>query len=287
MSSTPHSKFQLSDRKKAILDALLSKEGMAPSEDRIPRRRESGPAPLSFSQQRLWFFDQFEPASFTYNLLTAVSLGGDLKIDALQEAFGEVVRRHEALRTTFDVRDGQPVQIINEQHSIRLCQIDIAHLSHAEQQDRIRELLREQILQPFDLKKGPLLRITLIRLAANDYVLAMAMHHIVSDGWSMNVLVREITAAYQAYSSGHTPDLPPLPLQYADFAVWQRTWLQGDVLAQQLEYWKQQLGNSPTVLELPANRPRPAVQTYNGADFTFAFSPSLSHHSKRCAGERA
>jgi amino acid adenylation domain-containing protein len=280
MSSTPHSKFQLSDRKKAILDALLSIEGMAPSEDRIPRRQESGPAPLSFSQQRLWFFDQFEPASFTYNLLTAVSLCGDLKIDALQEAFGEVVRRHEALRTTFDVRDGQPVQIINEQHSIRLCQIDIAHLSHAEQQDRIRELLREQILQPFDLKKGPLLRITLIRLAANDYVLAMAMHHIVSDGWSMNVLVREITAAYQAYSSGHTPDPPPLPLQYADFAVWQRNWLQGDVLAQQLEYWKQQLGNSPTVLELPANRPRPAVQTYNGADFTFAFSPSLSQSLK-------
>jgi amino acid adenylation domain-containing protein len=282
MSGAP-SKFQLSARKKAILDALLNQEGMAPAEDRIPRRQANGPAPLSFSQRRLWFFDQFEPASFAYNLLTAVSLHGRLDISALQKAFVEMVRHHEALRTTFDFHDGQPIQVINEHHSIPLRQIEITHLSGAEQQEQIRGLLREQALQPFDLKRGPLLRITLIRLASEEHVLAMAMHHIVSDGWSMKVLVEEIVALYQAYSTGRAPDLPPLPVQYADFAEWQRNWLQGERLTQQLEYWKQQLGPSPAMLELPADHPRPAVQTYNGADFTFAFSPSLSQSLKTLA----
>jgi amino acid adenylation domain-containing protein len=277
MSST---RFQLSAKKKALLDALLGQEGMAPAEDRIPRRQGSGPAPLSFSQQRLWFFDQFEPASFVYNLLTAVSLRGKLDIPALQEAFSELVRRHEALRTTFDFREGQPVQVIGAEHSIPLRHIEVTHLSEAEQQGQLQDLLREQVLQPFDLRKGPLLRITLVRRATEDHVLVMAMHHIVSDGWSMNVLVRETIALYQAFSSGRVPDLPPLPVQYADFAVWQRNWLQGEVLAQQLEYWKQQLGDDPAVLELPTDRPRPAVQTHNGADFTFSFSPSLSQSLK-------
>lgn len=282
MSGAP-SKFQLSARKKAILDALLSQEGMAPAEDRIPRRQASGPAPLSFAQRRLWFFDQFEPASFAYNLLTAVSLRGRLDISALQKAFVEIVRRHEALRTTFDFHDGQPIQVINEQHSIPLRQIEITHLPEEEQQEQIRSLLREQALQPFDLKRGPLLRITLVRLASEEHVLAMAMHHIVSDAWSMTVMVQEIVALYQTYSAGRVPDLPPLPVQYADFAEWQRNWLQGDRLTQQLEYWKQQLGPSPAVLELPADRPRPAVQTYSGADFTFAFSPSLSQSLRTLA----
>lgn len=276
MSSTVHPKFQLSARKKAILDALLEKEGIAPAEGRIPRRLRSGPAPLSFAQQRLWFFDQFEPASFAYNLLSAVSLRGKLDVPALRKAFDHLVDRHEALRTTFDFRDSQPVQIISEHHPIHFHQIEIAHLPEAEQQDHLRQMLRQQALQPFDLKKGPLLRIDLIRMAAEDHVLVIAMHHIVSDAWSMNILVREIVALYEAYSSGKQPDLPSLPIQYADFAVWQRNWLQGELLAEQLEYWKQQLGNSAAVLELPADRPRPAVQTYNGANFAFAFSPALT-----------
>ena len=280
MSGTSQSKFQLSARKKAILDALLAQEGMAPSEDRIPKRKESGPAPLSFAQQRLWFFDQFEPASFAYNLVTAVSLRGKLDISALQKGFDEMARRHEALRTTFDFRDGQPVQIISEQHSIPLQQTEITHRPEAQQREQIQNVLRQQILEPFDLKKGPLFRANLIRLAAEEHVLVLAMHHIVSDGWSMRVLVREITAFYGAYTSGTMPDLLPLPVQYADFAVWQRNWLQGDLLAKQLEYWKQQLGSAPAVLELPADRSRPAVQTYNGADFTFAFSPVLSQSLK-------
>jgi amino acid adenylation domain-containing protein len=276
MSSTANTKFQLSARKKAILDGLLTQEGMAPAEDRIPRRQTTGPVPLSFAQQRLWFFDQFEPASFAYNLLSAVSLRGKLDVPALQKAFDHLVDRHEALRTTFDFHDGQPVQIISEHHSIPFRQIEIAHLPEAEQQDLLSHSLRQQALQPFDLKKGPLLRVSLIRMAAEDHVLMIAMHHIVSDAWSMNILVREIVALYEAYSSGKEPDLPPLPVQYADFAVWQRNWLQGELLAEQLEYWKQQLGSSAPVLELPADRPRPAVQTYNGANFAFAFSPALS-----------
>lgn len=275
-STTTHTKFQLSAKKKAILDALLTQEGMAPAEDRIPRRETSGPAPLSFAQQRLWFLDQFEPASFVYNLMTVVSLRGRLDVSALQKAFDHLVDRHEALRTTFDLRNGQPVQIISGHQSIPFRQIEITHLPEAEQQDHLRHLLLQQTLQPFDLKKGPLLRISLIRMAADNHVLMIAMHHIVSDAWSMNILVREIVALYEAYSSGKEPDLPPLPVQYADFAVWQRNWLQGELLAEQLEYWKQQLGGSAPVLELPADRPRPAVQTYNGANFVFAFSPVLS-----------
>ena len=276
MTSTPYNRFQLSAKKKAILDALLNKEGMVSDEDRIPRRQESGPAPLSFSQQRLWFFDQFEPASFAYNLLTPVSLQGKLDVSALQEAFNELVRRHEVLRTTFELRDGQPVQVIGPQHSIPIRQIELSHLPQAEQQQKFETLFNEQVRQPFDLKKGPLLRITLIQMAPQEHVLLLSMHHIVTDGWSMNVLVREAVALYRAYSSGRIPDLPPLPIQYADFAVWQREWLQGEVLAQQLAYWKQHLGVKPAVLELPTDHPRPAVQTYRGDDFSFAFSPALS-----------
>ena len=274
MSST--GKFQLSAKKKAILDALLAQEGMATENDKIPRRQQGGPAPLSFSQQRLWFFDQFEPSSFVYNLITAIALRGKLNISALQEAFRELARRHEALRTTFDFHDGQPVQIVGSQNSISLRQVELTHLPEAEQQSRLQSVLHEQASQPFDLKKGPLFRLTLVRLAAEDHVLVMAMHHIVSDGWSMNILVQETVALYEAFSSGDAPALPALPLQYADFAVWQRNWLQGDVLARLIDYWKQQLGNNPAVLELPTDRPRPAMQTYNGADFTFSFSPALS-----------
>jgi amino acid adenylation domain-containing protein len=280
MSSVPQGKFHLSAKKKAVLEALLSKEGMAREEDRIPRRRESGPVPLSFSQQRLWFFDQFEPANFVYNLLSPVSLRGKLDVSALQQAFNNLALRHETLRTTFELRDGQPVQIIHSQHSIPLRHFELTHLSQAAQQEEIQRLLREQARQPFDLNKGPLLRISLLRLAPQDHILILAMHHIVTDAWSMDILVRETITLYEAYSGGRLPDLPPLALQYADFAVWQRNWLQGDVLAQQVEYWKQRLGDKPVVLELPTDRSRSAVQTYRGADWTFPFSPPLSQSVK-------
>lgn len=288
MSSTTHNKFQLSPRKKAILDALLDKEGMASTEDKIPRRRESGPAPLSFSQQRLWFFDQFEPASFVYNVLTPVSLRGNLDVSALQEAFNHLVRRHEALRTTFELREGQPVQIIGQQQSIPIRRIDLSHQARPEQQEQFHAVFNDETCRPFDLKKGPLLRITLVRMAAEEHALLLAMHHIVTDGWSMNVLVREAVALYAMYSAGLAPGLSPLPIQYADFAVWQRSWLQGEVLEQQLAYWKQHLGVKPAVLELPTDFPRPAVQTYRGASFIFPFSPALSQSLKTfCRAQQA
>jgi amino acid adenylation domain-containing protein len=288
MSSTTHNKFQLSPRKKAILDALLDKEGMASTEDKIPRRRESGPAPLSFSQQRLWFFDQFEPASFVYNVLTPVSLRGNLDVSALQEAFNHLVRRHEALRTTFELREGQPVQIIGQQQSIPIRRIDLSHQARPEQQEQFHAVFNDETCRPFDLKKGPLLRITLVRMAAEEHALLLAMHHIVTDGWSMNILVREAVALYAMYSAGLAPGLSPLPIQYADFAVWQRSWLQGEVLEQQLAYWKQHLGAKPAVLELPTDFPRPAVQTYRGASFIFPFSPALSQSLKTfCRAQQA
>jgi amino acid adenylation domain-containing protein len=287
MNSTTHNKFQLSPRKKAILDALLSKEGMASTEDKIPRQ-ESGPAPLSFAQQRLWFFDQFEPASFVYNVLTPVSLRGNLDVSALQEAFNHLVRRHEALRTTFELREGQPVQIIGQQHSIPIRRIDFSNQTQSERQEQFHVVFNDETCRPFDLKKGPLLRITLVHVAAEEHVLLLAMHHIVTDGWSMNVLVREAVELYAVYSAGRAPDLPPLPIQYADFAVWQRNWLQGEVLEQQLAYWKQHLGTKPAVLELPADFPRPAVQTYRGDNFIFPFSPVLSQSLKTfCRAQQA
>ncbi|HEX3560510.1 MAG TPA: amino acid adenylation domain-containing protein [Pyrinomonadaceae bacterium] len=277
MSGTSKGAFDLSAKRRALLEALLSEQGiMPPKAERIPRREGGGLAPLSFAQRRLWFFDQFEPGNPAYNLVSAVSLRGELDASALERSFGEVVRRHEALRTTFDFRDGEPVQVITPPQPLHLNVVDITHLPEAEHDGRIRSLIHEQTQASFDLKRGPLLRITLVRLRDDEHVLLLSMHHIVSDAWSMGVFVGEVVALYEAYASGREAALPNLPIQYADFAAWQREWLRGDVLEEQLDYWKQQLGGGLPILELPADRPRPALQTYNGASLSFPLSPALS-----------
>src|SRR5215216_5416352 len=279
MSSTSKGTFELSGKRRALLEALLSEQGIkSPGAERIPRREESGPAPLSFAQQRLWFFDQFEPGNPAYNLLNTVLLQGKLDSVALEKSFSEVIRRHEALRTTFDVRDGKPVQIIALPEPFNLQVVDIRHLSEAERESVVQNLIKQQT--SFDLKRGPLLRITLVRLRDQEHVLLLAMHHIMSDAWSMGVLVDEVVTIYEGYLAGREVVLPSLPIQYADFAAWQRKWLQGDVLEEQFAYWQQQLGGTLPILELPADRPRPALQTYNGSSLSFSLSRPLSESLK-------
>jgi len=281
MSSMSKGAFELSPKRRALLEALLSEQGISVANaEKIPLREESEPAPLSFAQRRLWFFDQFEPGSPAYNLVSTVSLQGKLDAVALEKSFSEITRRHEALRTTFDLRDGEPVQIIAPPHPLRLHVVDITHLPEAEQDGIVQNLIHEQTQASFDLKRGPLLRITLVRLKDEEHVLLFAMHHIVSDAWSMSVLVNEIVVLYEAYAAGRELVLPALPIQYADFAAWQRGWLQGDVLEEQFAYWQQQFSGSLPILELPTDRPRPAVQTYNGSSYSFLLTPALSQSIK-------
>ncbi|RYZ33547.1 MAG: non-ribosomal peptide synthetase, partial [Myxococcaceae bacterium] len=220
--------------------------------------------PLSFAQQRLWFLDQLEPGSAFYNVPVAVKLTGTLDIGALERSFEELVRRHESLRTTFRIGEETPIQVISTTSEARLKVVEPGGLSDAERALEAKRLAEQEAGHPFNLEQGPLLRATLLKLSDEEHVLVLVMHHIVSDGWSMGVLVREVVALYAAYAQGQSSPLPELPVQYADYAVWQREWLKDEVLEAQLAWWKQQLQGAPRALELPTDKPRPAVQTYRG-----------------------
>jgi amino acid adenylation domain-containing protein len=235
----------------------------------LPAGREN-PLPLSFAQQRLWFVDQLMPDSPFYNIPAAIRLNGLLNIAAFKRSIEELVRRHETLRTTFSERDGLPVQVISAHAPLDVPVTDLSHLPPDEREAEVRRLSDAEAASPFDLTRGPLLRVKLLRLTEDEHVLLLTMHHIVSDGWSMGVLVREMAVLYEAYVAGEGPALDELPIQYADFAVWQRQWLQGETLERQLSYWRKQLEGAPHVLDLPTDRPRPSVQTYEGATTGFA-----------------
>ncbi|MBZ4423369.1 condensation domain-containing protein, partial [Myxococcus sp. RHSTA-1-4] len=238
----------------------------------VPR---TGPLPLSFAQQRLWFIDQLEPGSATYNMPTFVRLDGPLDVDALRHGLSELTRRHEALRTTFSQHEDQPVQVIAPRVELPLETVDLSGMEPQTAQAELERRLREEGLRPFSLSTGPLVRALLLKLGPTDHVLALNMHHIVSDGWSMGVLVREVAALYEAFVQGQPSPLPPLPIQYADYAVWQRQWLQGAVLDAQLGWWRQHLAGVST-LELPTDKPRPPVQTFRGAQAPVSLSLATS-----------
>ncbi len=233
--------------------------------------------PLSFAQQRLWFLDQLEPGSLFNNIPTAIRLSGALDIAALGRALDEIVRRHEVLRTTFSTADGRPVQVIHPAAGVPLPVDDLSGLPADAQEIALRQHVQAEAGQPFDLATGPLLRARLLKLAEQEHVAIVVMHHIISDGWSMGVFVREMSVLYAAFrdEKGISP-LPPLPLQYADFAAWQRAWLIGPVRERQLAYWRQQLAGSTSMLELPTDRPRPAIQTSNGSTVSFTLGGELS-----------
>ncbi|RKH55730.1 non-ribosomal peptide synthetase, partial [Corallococcus llansteffanensis] len=239
--------------------------------------------PLSFAQQRLWFIDQLEPGSPLYHVPLAVRLEGVLEVPALQSALDEVLRRHEALRTTFNVRDGAPVQVVHPPSAMSLETVDLRGFDAGLREDEARRQVMAQGVRPFDLAQGPLVRAQLLRLDERDHLLAITMHHIVSDGWSLGVLVREVGAMYAAFVQGQTPALPELPVQYPDYAAWQRGWLQGDTLEREVDYWKQRLAGAPPVLELPTDWPRPAVRGQAGAMHFFHWSPALTRSLKALA----
>ncbi|MEM7351563.1 MAG: condensation domain-containing protein, partial [Acidobacteriota bacterium] len=271
--------FQLSAERRQLLEKMLRARGVdAKLPARIEPRTEAGPVPLSFAQQRLWFLHQLEPNAAHYHIVRVVRLGGRLDIAALAAALGGVVQRHEALRTVFRSGDGEPQQVTLPPN-VALPLIDLSGVSPAAREATAHRLAGDSIGQPFDLSHGPLLRVVLLRLGPTDHIAALAMHHIVSDEWSMGIFIRELATLYEAAGAGQPPNataLPPLEIQYPDFAIWQRRWLRGEVFADRLAYWRQQLAGAPEILELPTDRPRPRVASFRGARRSIAFDAPLA-----------
>ncbi|RAM53131.1 MAG: non-ribosomal peptide synthetase [Hapalosiphonaceae cyanobacterium JJU2] len=270
----------------ASLIGQLHQQNSQLSAPPILRRAENAELVLSHAQQRLWFLDQFEPDSPFYNIPFGLRLVGTLNIGALEQSLQEIIARHEALRTNFITADGKPTQIIQIAANWTLTVVDLQHLPSTEQEIAAQELVQQQAIEPFDLAHHTLIRATLVVLSNTEYMLFICMHHIVSDGWSMGVFAQELAALYNAYSEGKTSPLAPLPIQYADFALWQRQWLQGEVLQSQLSYWEQQLKDAPALLSLPTDRLRPAVQTYNGTHQEFALSVELTNKLTKLSQEQ-
>jgi amino acid adenylation domain-containing protein len=230
----------------------------------LPAPRDGGPLPLSFAQQRLWFLQQLRPDSPAYNIPTAVRVRGRLDSAALGRAIGEVIRRHESLRTRFEFDEGAPVQIVVPAGEFELPLVDLSHMPDGEREREARRLASAEASHPFDLARGELLRASLLRVGDEEHVLLLTMHHIASDGWSAGILVRELAALYAAFADERPSPLSELPLQYADYAVWQREWLRGEALERQLSYWRERLKDAPTLL-LPTDRPRPEMAGTVGA----------------------
>ncbi len=239
-----------------------------------------GHVPLSYAQQRLWFLDQWEPESPFYTIPVTLSLTGQLNYAALEQSFNEIVQRHQSLRTTFVMYEGYPVQVIAPSLTVVLPVVDLRGLPEGERVACSRAFCAEGIRYPFDLSRGPLLRAFLLRLNEAEHVLLLTLHHIVSDGWSMDVLFHDLELLYGAFAAGKSSPLSDLPIQYADFALWQRQWLQGEMLEQHLDAWKAQLAGVPVVLELPTDHPRPGVQSTRGAHHAFAFPSDLTRQMK-------
>ena len=243
--------------------------------------------PLSSGQQRLWFLQQFEPDNTAYNLYNPIQLSGPLQIPALKQSLHQIIDRHEILRTNFIAVAGHPIQVVKPDNTIDLPIIDLSSMTEADQQAELQRLAISEAQQPFNLEKDSLLRTTLLIFNESKYVLLLTIHHIIADGWSLSILIEELATLYEANGRHEVSSLPPLPIQYADFAVWQQQWLQNDDLQEQLAYWQQQLSDIPTVLKLPSDRPRPTSKTFQGAKHHFAFSSVLSKSLTDLAGKES
>src|SRR5690349_2823289 len=253
----------LSPAKRARILSKLREDAARRESQLIPKRPQEASAQLSFAQQRLWFIQQLEPNSYAYNFLLAARIKGVLNVEALTASVNEIVRRHEVLRTSFALIDGQPRQVISGELKLKLNVIDLRE-EPAESREAVAErLVLEQVEEPFDLARGPLLRVSLVRLGEAEQIVVLVMHHIISDGWSLGLFMRELGQLYEGFAAGVPVKLEELGIQYGDYAEWQRGWLTGAVLEEQLGYWRQQLAGMAT-LQLPTDRPRPANQSFRG-----------------------
>ncbi|HEX6290915.1 MAG TPA: condensation domain-containing protein, partial [Herpetosiphonaceae bacterium] len=262
----------------------VSPELSPPPLEPAPRDRA---LPLSFAQQRLWFLSQMDPTSPAYNIPNAMRVRGPLNAAALEQSLNAIVRRHEVLRSTFSAEAGQPVQLVAQTLVVPLPLVDLQFLPLEEREGVAIKMAADEAQRPFDLQTGPLLRANLLQLDAEDYVLLWSVHHIAADGWSMSIFMRELLTCYRAFTQGsaiETSPLPPLPIQYADYAVWQRGWLQGAALEAQLDYWREQLADV-SALQLPTDYPRPAVATLKGTKYEFKIAPEVME-SLRALGRR-
>jgi len=235
----------------------------------------------SFAQQRLWFLDRLDPASTSYNLPLVLRLSGALDVTALERALSRLVERHETLRTTFSEHEGEVFQVVRPAQPVSLALVDLREEDKPELE--AERLATAEVGRPFDLAEGPLFRACLLQLEQDEHLLVLTLHHIVGDGWSMRVLRRDLAELYSAATADRPAALPELPLQYADFAVWQHEWLQGERLDQLLAYWRERLASAPERLALPTDRPAPAVQTYRGDHRRRLLSPALAHQLKERA----
>ncbi|WP_218776813.1 non-ribosomal peptide synthetase, partial [Nostoc sp. T09] len=242
----------------------------------IPKLTNRDLLPLSFAQQRMWFWKQLQPGNSIYHIAQALQLQGDLNITTLQQSLDAIVARHETLRTNFMVQDGNPIQVIQPPRAVELLKFNLQEIPNSDRPDQIQQLLQQQIQRPFDFASDLMMRGCLLQLDKQEHILLLVIHHIASDGWSMNIVWQELADLYSAFVNGQPNPLVELPIQYADYAVWQRQWLEAEVEQIQLNYWQQQLAAAPPVLELPTDRPRPPVQTCQGAGQSFTLSQDLS-----------
>jgi amino acid adenylation domain-containing protein len=251
-------------------------------------RKKFEQLPLSFAQERVWFFEQLQPGSGRYNVPVAVTVSGGLNISHLEQAFNLIIARHENLRTVFPSQAGQAQQVILESLDFRLEQIDLSHYTNKEElHNKAKEICRTDAAKPFDLAQGPLIRGKVIQMAEQEHILLLNMHHIITDGWSMGVLIKELDVIMDALRHGRRPNLPPLEIQYVDYAVWQRTRLEdGGVLEQQLAYWQEKLAGVPESLDLPTDYSRPKVRSFTGATYEFALDAELTGKLKRLADRK-
>ncbi len=266
----------LSPVKRALLAERLKATGGRVEHNEIRRSIHQGPPPLSFNQERLWFLYQLEPDSPAYNLPTWLRFEGELDVAAIRRSVNEVLRRHEILRTRIEAVEGRPMQVIEPFRRLEIPLVDLSGLPAQQREAEAKRLCMQEARKPFNLARDLMLRANLFRLGQSEHVLFLNRHHIASDGWSWGVLMRELETLYQAFSKEEPSPLAELPVQYADFAIWQRAWLQGDVLEKQLGYWRKELDDAPASLELPTDRRAPATPTYCGALLSHDLPESLS-----------
>jgi amino acid adenylation domain-containing protein len=231
--------------------------------------------PASFAQDRLWFLDQLEPGTAAYNLVRAFRISGPLNVNALTSAIGAVIERHESLRTIFESVDGEARQVVLSDVDVQVPILNLADLPESEREREALRIASEEGKRPFDLTRGPLLRTVLLQVSRDQYILVLAMHHIITDGWSISILFRELAHCYEAYASGREPELPELPIQYVEYAQWQREYITGEVLAKQVQYWKNKLAGAQTILDLPTDRPRPTTHSWHGATEELIFESQV------------